>query len=73
VRRDRDLRAVGLEIRRLRTAHGLTLQQLQELSGLHAGYIGGVERADRNAGMAAIFQLARALGVHPADLLGVLA
>lgn len=48
------------------------MRQLAELSGLNWNYIGGIERADRNVGMAAIFKLARGLGVHPADLMSTI-
>jgi transcriptional regulator with XRE-family HTH domain len=69
VKRDRDLWALGREIQRVRRRRGLIQKQLGELSGLNWNYVGGIERADRNVGIAAIFKVARALGVHPADLL----
>ncbi|HWA88905.1 MAG TPA: helix-turn-helix transcriptional regulator [Rhizomicrobium sp.] len=60
---------MGREIRRRRKDAGLTLAKLGLSSGVHPSYLGGVERADRNVGMVAIFRLARALRVHPADLM----
>jgi Helix-turn-helix len=72
VRKDRDLLALGLEIVRIRRARGLKQLQLAERSGLHPAYIGGIEVASRNVGIAAIFKIARALTVHPADLLATI-
>jgi transcriptional regulator with XRE-family HTH domain len=63
---------LGREIRRQRKAKGWTLAEFSEASGLHPSYIAGIERADRNVGMAAIFKLARGLAVHPADLLSAI-
>ena len=72
MRKDKDLVALGREILRLRRARGLKLPELEKLSGLHRNYIGGIERADRNVGMASIFKLARALDLHPAELMGTI-
>jgi transcriptional regulator with XRE-family HTH domain len=69
VGRDKNLAALGREIRRLRKAQGLSQKQFQDAFGMHRSYLAGIERADRNVGMATIFRLARALGVHPSELL----
>jgi transcriptional regulator with XRE-family HTH domain len=60
---------MGKEIRRLRRARGLKLNQLAERSGFSVQYLGGIERAERNVGVTAIFQVAHALGVPASDFL----
>ncbi|MBV8977223.1 MAG: helix-turn-helix transcriptional regulator [Alphaproteobacteria bacterium] len=64
-----DLLALGREIRRHRNAKGLSQEKLAELAGLNRNYIGFVERAERSPRVVTVFRIARALGVHPADLL----
>jgi transcriptional regulator with XRE-family HTH domain len=60
---------MGSEIRRHRKAKGLSQEELAELAGLNRNYVGFVERAERSPRAVTIFRLARALGVHPAELL----
>jgi len=42
------LKQFGDRIRSLRTARGLTQEQLAELTGFHRTYIGMIERGERN-------------------------
>lgn len=69
VRVDRELLALGSEVRRLRKAAELTQEELAHRSGLHVNFLGGIERSERNVGVKALLRLARGLGVHPAELL----
>ncbi len=62
--------AFGQRIRKLRHAKGLTLEKLSELSGLHATYLGEIERGIRNPGVISIVRIARGLGTTPAELFG---
>lgn len=65
-----DLRpAFGAKVRTLRTALGLTQEQLAERAALHWTYVSGVERGVRNPGLNIIGKLASALEVEPKDLL----
>jgi len=65
-----DLRpAFGAKVRTLRTALGLTQEQLAERAALHWTYVSGVERGVRNPGLNIIGKLAKALEVEPKDLL----
>jgi transcriptional regulator with XRE-family HTH domain len=66
---DDELIQVGREVRRLREAQQLSQEELAERSGLHRNYIGGIERGERNPGVKNLFNLARALNVHPAEIL----
>lgn len=62
------IRQVGLEIKRRRTALGLTQEEFSDVSGLHRTYISGIERGERNATLDVIFQIARALRCAPGHL-----
>lgn len=55
-------------VRRLRTATGLSQEELAARAGLHRTYISSIERGQRNVSIENIFALARALGCEPRDL-----
>ena len=59
--------AVG--VRTERRAQGLSQEQLAERAGMHAAYIGGVERGERNISVDNMDRIAKALRVATADLL----
>jgi len=54
---------VGVEIRRLRKARGLTLTELSESSSLSVGYLSQVERDISSPSIKALHDIAGALGV----------
>jgi transcriptional regulator with XRE-family HTH domain len=56
-------------VKRLRTAAGLSQEELAARAGLHRTYISSIERAQRNISLENIFLLANALGAGPGDLL----
>lgn len=60
--------ALGRAVRELRLERGLSQEELGEVSGLHATYISGIERARRNPTWAVVVQLARGLSVAPSEL-----
>lgn len=60
---------VAANIRRARHEKKLTQEELADLSGLSARYIGSIERADKSPTVTALGQIATALGIDPADLL----
>lgn len=64
-----DLKRFGARVRDLRAAIGLSQEELAERAGLHRTYIGGIERGERNLGVVNLLQLAKALRVHPSELL----
>jgi transcriptional regulator with XRE-family HTH domain len=51
------------------TEIGLSQEQLAEESGLHRTYVSGVERGERNLGVANVYRLARALHMSGSELL----
>lgn len=60
----------GREVRRRRSALGITLEQLAERSGLSPNYIGTVETGVRDPSLTTVFALAKGLGVAPGELVG---
>ena len=60
----------GLRVRKLRNQKKLTLEKLSELSGLHATYLGEIERGIRNPALISIVKIARGLGSTPAKVFG---
>ena len=53
-------------MRQARTSAGLSQEELAHRSELHRNYIGGIERGERNVGVLALIEIARALRVSPA-------
>jgi transcriptional regulator with XRE-family HTH domain len=62
-------RIVGANIRRLRTARGLSQEQLAFEAKIHLTYMGGIERGTRNPSLLVIVRIAKALSARPAELL----
>ncbi len=56
-------------LRRLRTATGLSQEELAARAGLHRTYVSSIERGRRNVSLENIFALARALGCDPRELI----
>jgi transcriptional regulator with XRE-family HTH domain len=65
-----NLKKFGKKIIRLRLEQGIDSQiDLANRSGLDRTYIGGIERGERNISIKNIIKIAKALGVHPSELL----
>ncbi|HEY5237401.1 MAG TPA: helix-turn-helix transcriptional regulator [Rhizomicrobium sp.] len=60
---------VGVNIRKLRKAKGLSQEALAAESGIDMRYLGGIERGQENPTVAVVGDIAKALGVHPSVLL----
>jgi transcriptional regulator with XRE-family HTH domain len=69
---DRMFAAFGQAVKAYRVASGLTQEQLAEAAGLHPGYLGTVERGEKNISLRNIIALCRALSVPPSGLMAVL-
>lgn len=59
----------GDRVRALREKRGWAQDELAYRAGLHRTYVGGIERAERNATLQTVERLAGALGVEPWELL----
>lgn len=58
----------GLRVRELRKEMKFSQERLASIAGLDRSYLGGIERGRRNPSLKNICEIARALGVAPADL-----
>lgn len=63
------VRAFGLRVRELREDRGLSQEDLADAAALHRTHVSLVERGRRSVRLDTIEQLARALGVQPAELM----
>lgn len=59
----------GKRLRELRLARSLSQEALADLAHLDRTYVSGCERGKRNISLENMHKLARALGVHPSELL----
>jgi transcriptional regulator with XRE-family HTH domain len=60
---------VGMRIRELRLAKGISQEALADEAGIHRTYIGSVERGERNISLENIVRIAKALRMRPYELL----
>jgi transcriptional regulator with XRE-family HTH domain len=63
------LSALASEIKKQRTAKGLTIEQFSELCDLHGKYLQTIERNGRNISVSVFVQIANALGIPAPKLL----
>ena len=59
--------AIGRRVRELRREKGISQEELAARSSLHRNYVGSVERGERDIGITATWQIAKALGLTLAD------
>lgn len=63
------VRQLGLNLRELRKAKGMSQEQLALDCGMKRSYVSDLERGTRNPTVRAVGRLAEALSIEPADLL----
>jgi len=61
-------RIVGANILRLRNAIGATQEDIADAADLDVGYLGKIERGQRNPSLKKLVRIAGALGVLPGKL-----
>lgn len=66
---ERVARQFGLAVKQSRMKRELTQQALADACGLDIGYIGGIERGQRNPSLGVIQSIASVLRVKASDLL----
>ena len=59
---------VGLRIKQLREAKGLSQEALAGICNLHRTYVGLIERGERNLSLSTLEDIARGLEVSPSEL-----
>ena len=64
----RQIGLLGRNTRRLRLARGMTKSELARKTDISPYVLSRAESGNGNPSMIVVFRLARALGVHPADL-----
>lgn len=64
------IQAFGRRIRQLRTARGLSQEELSFQTGFHRTYIGMVERGERNISLSNIGVFAEAFEMSVSELMG---
>lgn len=60
---------LGKNVRRLRLAAGISQEELGFRTGMKRSYVSDLERGTRNPTVRALGRIAKALDVHPANLL----
>ena len=63
------INAFGKRIRTLRTARGLSQEQLAELTGFHRTYIGMIERGERNLSLSNVGVFAKVFEMSVSEVL----
>ena len=67
--RQQVLAAFGVAVRRLRSEHGWSQEELADRVGIHRTYMGDVERGARNIGLVKIARIADALDLPISGLM----
>ncbi|ACU58143.1 helix-turn-helix domain-containing protein [Chitinophaga pinensis] len=64
-----NLLKLGLKIKLLRQALGMSQEELALEAGLDRTYVGGIERGERNVAILNLIKLAKSLNTTPSTLL----
>lgn len=60
---------LALNLRSMRTRQNLSQEEFADRCGLHRTYVGAIERGERNVTLLTLAAIAKALNVHPAELI----
>lgn len=69
MKEDKEARAIGKNIRKLRKARDLTQIQLAKKSGVRSNTIARIEQGKQHASEQSVRKLTKALGVNSSDIL----
>ena len=69
---EKTLAAFGQTLKAYRLAAGMTQEDLATAAGLHVGYLGTVERGEKNISLLKIMAICQALDIAPSHLVAVL-
>lgn len=65
----REKRSLGLNIRAIRTEHGITQQKLALMTGISRSYLWKIETGTADVGIDVLVKIARALDAQVRDLI----
>lgn len=65
-----DYLAMGREVRRLRSARGMSQDELAECAGISASFMGHIERGTRKMSVATLYCICRALNCSADEIMG---
>ncbi len=68
MKQNSELKKLGVKVRSLRMAKGLSQEEFAELCGLHRNYIGGIERGERNVAFLNLLKIATTLEMSLSEL-----
>jgi transcriptional regulator with XRE-family HTH domain len=60
---------VAINLRRIRHAKKMTQEELADVAGLSARYVGAIERADKSPSVSVVGRIADALEIDPCELI----
>lgn len=60
---------MAINLRRIRHERQMTQEELADLSGISARYVGAIERADKSASVTVLGKISEALNIDPSELL----
>ncbi|WKL23735.1 helix-turn-helix transcriptional regulator (plasmid) [Agrobacterium tumefaciens] len=60
---------MAINLRRIRHERHMTQEELADLAGVSARYIGAIERADKSATVTVLGKISAALDIDPGELL----
>ena len=63
------LQGLGMRIKELRQAKGMSQEELADLAGCHRTYVGMIERGEGNPSLGVLFRIADALDTGLKDFL----